>query len=190
MASSFFEHPILNSPYQAPRLYHALDADGQPLDLPPVEGRRPSKFITPVPKSRKQRARPEQKTFDLGAEALETQEQEYNPTPIINEIRQHVASWRALRSPVDWGVTPTTARLLQHWRKDDWDDVRPFFCQIEAVETAIWLTEVARREKRYAKFWEHIQGANAQANPELLRTALKMARRSSTRTIPKAPRSM
>jgi type III restriction enzyme len=183
MAASFFEHPILNSPYEPPRLHHALDADGQPLDIDPIEGRRPSKFITPVPKSRKKRSRPEQRTLDLGVEAVGSEEQEYNPTPVINEIRQHVASWRALRSPTDWNVTPTTVRLLKHWREYEFESVRPFFCQIEAIETIIWLTEVARREKRYEKFWEHLRGANAQANPELLRIAMKMATGTGKTTV-------
>src|SRR5579862_6659671 len=185
MAASFYEHPILNSPYAPPSRYHALDADGQPLDVDPVEGRRPSKFITPVPKSKKRRARPEQKSFVLGEETLSTGDQEYNPTNNINEIRQHVASWRDLRSPADWGVTPTTARLLQWWRRggDEWEDVQPFFCQVEALETIVWLTEVARREKRYAKFWQHIEGANAQANPELLRIAMKMATGTGKTTV-------
>ena len=42
-----------------------------------------------------------------------------------------------------WQVTPETARLLEHWRHHDFSGIRPFFCQVEAVETAIWLTEVA-----------------------------------------------
>ena len=36
MSASFFEQPILNSPYEAPRFHHALDDYGQPLDVPPV----------------------------------------------------------------------------------------------------------------------------------------------------------
>ena len=52
MAASFFEQPVLNSPYEAPRLHHALDENGQPLDVPPVEGRRRSEIITPVPMPR------------------------------------------------------------------------------------------------------------------------------------------
>jgi type III restriction enzyme len=61
--------------------------------------------------------------------------------------------------------------------------VRPFFCQIEAVETIIWLTEVARQQGRYAKIWEHVKGANEQANPELLRIAMKMATGSGKTTV-------
>ncbi len=182
MPASFFEHPILNSPYEAPSRHHALDADGQPLDLDPVEGRRESRFITPVPKPRKRRR--EQRSFTFEDEkGLSSEEQQYNPTPIINEIRQHVASWRTLPNAADWGVTPTTARLLEHWRRYNFGSVRPFFCQIEAIETAIWLTEVARREKRYARFWAHIQGANEQANPELTRVALKMATGTGKTTV-------
>ena len=82
-----------------------------------------------------------------GGGRLSTAEQEYNPTPIINEIRSHVASWRELPNPADWGVTPATARLLNHWRHYNFEGVRPFFCQVEAVETIIWLTEVARAAK-------------------------------------------
>jgi type III restriction enzyme len=54
MPANFFEQPILNSPYLVPSRYHALDKDGQPLDQPPVEGRRRSELLTPVPKPRKQ----------------------------------------------------------------------------------------------------------------------------------------
>ena len=80
-------------------------------------------------------------------------------------------------------MTSATARLLAHWRSFDFDTVRPFFCQVEAAETAIWLTEVAPRQARYAKFWEHVRAANAQANPELVRVALKMATGAGKTTV-------
>ncbi len=146
MEASFYERPILNSPYAAPSLHHALDATGQPLDQPPVAGRRRSELITPVPRAKKTAKKALQKELTLpDAEGLSTAEQEYNPTPIINEIRSHVETWRAIPNPSDWGVTPATARLLQHWRAPTTSpEARPFFCQIEAVETCIWLTEVAR----------------------------------------------
>jgi type III restriction enzyme len=72
-----------------------------------------------------------------------TKEQQYDPTSIINEVRGHVDAWRQL-SPSQSQVTPETAHLLQHWRHQEFSGVRPFFCQIEAAETAIWITEVAR----------------------------------------------
>ncbi|MEQ9564264.1 MAG: restriction endonuclease, partial [Pseudomonadales bacterium] len=109
-------------------------------------------------------------------DGLSTLDQEYNPTPIINEIRSHVESWRKLSSPNQWQVTPETARLLQHWRHHQFHNIRPFFCQVEAVETAIWLAEVApKMGQRTKKFVDHLKGANEQANPELFRIALKLA---------------
>ena len=71
--------------------------------------------------------------FDEG-KGLSTQAQQYDPTPIINELRQYIDPWRKLRDPSDWHVTPETARLLQHWRHHPFSSIRPFFCQVEAVE--------------------------------------------------------
>ena len=186
MTGTFYEQPILNSPYEEPALHHALDEEGQPTDNPPIAGRRSSKLISPVPKPRKRRkkADPKQVKMDLhSGDGISSDEQEYNPTPIINEIRSRVAAWRRLPSQTDWGVTPATARLLHHWRHHDFQGIRPFFCQIEAVETIIWLTEVARTQKQYKRFWEHIHGANEQANPELIRLAMKMATGAGKTTV-------
>ena len=55
MAETFYDRPILNSPYDPPGRHHDLDKDGQPTDRPPVPGRRRSELITPVPKPRKRR---------------------------------------------------------------------------------------------------------------------------------------
>ena len=186
MTGTFYEQPILNSPYEEPARHHALDEDGQPTDNPPIAGRRSSKLISPVPKPRKRRekADPKQVKMDLHSDdGISSDEQEYNPTPIINEIRSRVATWRRLPSQTDWGVTPATARLLHHWRHHDFQGIRPFFCQIEAVETIIWLYEVARTQKQYKRFWEHIHGANEQANPELIRLAMKMATGAGKTTV-------
>ncbi len=51
------------------------------------------------------------------------------------------------------------------------------------METLIWLTEVARRQKRHKHLWTHIENANEQANPELLRLALKMATGAGKTTV-------
>ncbi|MDX9863155.1 MAG: DEAD/DEAH box helicase family protein, partial [Rhodospirillales bacterium] len=176
MAESFFEHPILNSPYMYPSRHWELDADGQPTNVI-ADFRRRSDLITPVPKPKKQRRRKGQIEMLLDAgDGLSTEDQEYNPTPIINEVRSHVDDWRKLPNPNDWMVTPETARLLHHWRHHEFQGVRPFFCQIEAVETAIWLTEVAPKlGSRGTRFTEYLQRANEKANPELLRLALKLA---------------
>ena len=56
----FFEQPILNSPYEEPTRHHPLDAEGQPLDEPPRDGRRKSELITAVPKPRKRKGKRQQ----------------------------------------------------------------------------------------------------------------------------------
>lgn len=184
MSQSFFDHPILNSPYEPPTRYHALDDDGQPLEQPPVEGRRPCDFITPVPKPKRRSGKAAQASMNFeDATGLSDGEQEYNPKPIINEIRSHVETWRSLPSDRDWGVTPATARLLHHWRRKEVEGLRPFFCQVEAVETVIWLTEVARKQDRYKHLWRHIEGANQLANPDLMRMAMKMATGAGKTTV-------
>jgi type III restriction enzyme len=89
-----------------------------------------------------------------------------------------------LPNPSQWQVTPETARLLQHWRHHRFNKYQPFFCQIEAVETAIWLAEVASdRAAAGAKIWTHIRGANKEANPDLLRIALKLATGAGKTTV-------
>jgi len=181
LANRFFEQPILNSPYDEPRLHHALDAKGQPSDLPPVEGRRKSELISPVPKPKKEGKRARQADLDLFAE--EDAEGQAYTLAIINEIRSYVSAWRRLNNPADWGVTPVTQRLLQYWRSHAFETVRPFFCQVEAVETAIWLSEVAPRQKQHAHLWKHIQAANEGANPELMRVALKLATGAGKTTV-------
>ncbi|MDG4575695.1 MAG: DEAD/DEAH box helicase family protein [Defluviicoccus sp.] len=184
MTQQFFERPILNSPYDCPARHWELDEDGQPTNRI-LEVRRKSDLITPVPKPKKRRRKPGQIEMVLGSgDGLSNAEQEYNPTPIINEIRTYVEGWRSLPNPDQWQVTPETARLLQHWRHHPFQSIRPFFCQVEAVETIIWLTEVAPKlGKRAEKFRAHIEGANEQANPELLRLALKLATGAGKTTV-------
>jgi type III restriction enzyme len=183
MSNPFFEHPILNSPYEIPTRHWELDDQGQPTQKT-IEDRRRASFITPIPKPKKRKGSGEQRqiVFDEG-KGLSTQEQAYDPTPIINDLRHQVDQWRALPSPGDWQVTPETAHLLQHWRHHKFNDVRPFFCQIEAVETAIWLTEVAPTIARGKGFLELLKNANNDANPELMRLALKLATGAGKTTV-------
>ena len=99
---------------------------------------------------------------------LSTEEQQYDPMPIIGSLRRRVDEWRLIPDPANWQVTPETARLLQHWRTHQFSGLRPFFCQIEAMETLIWLTEVAPKRGREGRvFLDHLAGANEQANPGL-----------------------
>jgi type III restriction enzyme len=119
--------------------------------------------------------------FDEG-KGLSSQEQQYDQTSIVNEVRGYVNTWRSLPSN-QWGVTPETARLLQHWRHHAFSSVRPFFCQVEAVETAIWLTEVAPLSKSGKRLLEHLEGANRDANPQVNRLALKLATGAGKTTV-------
>jgi type III restriction enzyme len=185
MENRFFEKPILNSPYDYPVQHWELDAEGQPTQQI-IEKRRTAEFITPIPKPRKRKGstvQQDQLIFDEG-KGLSTQVQQYDPTPIINELRHQVDLWRGLKNPNDWRVEPETIRLLQHWRHHRFTGIRPFFCQIEAVETAIWLTEVAPKiGKIGSRFLEHLANANHDANPELMRLALKMATGAGKTTV-------
>ena len=184
MENRFFEQPILNSPYKPPARYWELDAQGQPTQRI-IETRRRVDFITPIPKPRKRRVPKSQQqlVFDEG-KGLSTQEQQYEVTEMVNEIRRHVDQWRRLPNSNDWRVTPETARLLQHWRHHDFSDIRPFFCQVEAVETAIWLTEVAPKSGQVGRgLLDRIANANNNANPELSRLALKLATGAGKTTV-------
>ena len=175
MDNRFFEKPILNSPYEYPKFHWELDEHGQPTQKI-IESRRKVSLITPIPKPRKQKGSSSQAPiiFDEG-KGLSTEQQEYDPTPIINELRHRVDQWRAIPNSADWHVTPETTRLLEHWRHHSFSGIRPFFCQIEAVETAIWLMEVAPGDKNGKPFLEKLEAANNEANPELMRLALKLA---------------
>ena len=102
---------------------------------------------------------------------------------MINEVRRAVGQWRAVSNPSEWHVTPETARLLQHWRTHKFSGVRPFFCQVEAVETAIWLSEVAPKSKEGKRLLDHLDRANRDANPELMRLALKLATGAGKTTV-------
>ena len=184
MTNPFFEHPILNSPYDCPSRHWELDDSGQPTQQI-LDDRRRAEFITPIPKPRKRKGSAEQSQllFDEG-KGLSTDEQQYDHTAIINGVRQQVDKWRILPNPNDWRVTPATARLLQHWRHHNFSSIRPFFCQVEAVETAIWLTEVAPTAGKVGKgFLEHLTNANNDANPEIMRLALKLATGAGKTTV-------
>ncbi|MGB3940743.1 MAG: DEAD/DEAH box helicase family protein [Candidatus Manganitrophaceae bacterium] len=184
MSNAFFDCPILNSPYEAPSRHWELDEQGQPTQRI-IPERRKAEFITPIPKPRKRKGSAEQAqiVFDEG-KGLSTEKQQYDPTSIINQLRQEVDLWRKLPNPNQWHVTPETARLLQHWRHHKFNSIRPFFCQVEAVETAIWLTEVAPQAGKTGKFLsDHLSNANHEANPELMRLALKLATGAGKTTV-------
>ena len=181
MSNPFFDHPVLNSPYKYPGRHWELDETGQPTQKI-IERRRRAEFITPIPKPRKRKKQADQASMFVSE--LSTKEQEYDHTATINAVRREVDKWRQLPNPNDWRVTPETARLLQHWRHHEFAGYRPFFCQVEAVESAIWLTEVAPQAGKAGRgFLEYLTNANREANPELMRLALKLATGAGKTTV-------
>ena len=94
MVNRFFEQPILNSPYEYPAKHWELDDQGQPTQQI-IENRRGAEFITPIPKPRKRRADERQQAFVIDeGKGLSTQEQQYDVTAMVNEIRRQVDQWR------------------------------------------------------------------------------------------------
>ena len=186
MTDLFFEQPVLNSPYERPSRHWELDETGQPTQQV-VEHRRPAEFVTPIPQPKRRKGAAQQAAlvFDEAAQKLEAAGQQYDLTAIINGVRQQVDRWRGLPNPSQWQVTPETARLLQHWRHHSFSGTRPFFCQVEAVETAIWLTEVAPNTRSGRDFLDHLEAANNNANPDLSlpRLALKLATGTGKTTV-------
>ncbi len=160
MADAVIENPILNSPFSEPTRHWRFGDEG--ITNEEVDGRRPSSYFMPIPASKvrgKQLQLETQWTRDRIEENIR-----------INRIRERVTAWRSLGWP---GVTPTTRRLLEYWTNEQRE--KPlFFCQIEALETAIYLTECATKQGD-AWVGNELQQLADEQNPGLYRTAFKMA---------------
>lgn len=186
MSTEFFERPILNSPYEEPQRHWALNSDGQPTQLI-NDFRRSADFVTPIPKAKisaKKKDAVGQIAVNLDeGSGVSTADQQYGKTAeIIRAVRQEVGEWRKQPTSL-WGVTPETARLLEYWRGGDFTNERPFFCQVEAAETTIWLAEVAPNTARGKPILAQLKAANDEANPDLFRIALKLATGAGKTTI-------
>jgi len=188
-STSFHTQPILNSPYEIPRRHWELDEEGQPTGKI-CQSRRHFTFITPIPKPKKlgSRGKASQQEIILTGKrpALEREDQQYNLEQLIGSLRAQVNRWRAIADPAKWRVTGETARLLRHWRRQmpSHSGFHPFFCQVEAVETIIWLTEVAPKLGKTGRdFLGHLEDVNQQANPGLSRLALKLATGAGKTTV-------
>lgn len=162
---SFVDNPVINSPFVEPRRQYQLDDEGQPTGLV-LDGRRYSIQVVPVPAARR-KVKQGELQLDDGATTVKHNQ-------LVNEIRERVALWRAGGRK---GTTPETQRLLDHWSRED-RSRKLFFCQIEAVETLIYVTEVDPE-----RFRGKIQEANDEANPGLFRLASKMATGSGKTTV-------
>lgn len=160
MPDVVIENPVLNSPFKEPTRHFRFSEDGITDEV--VNERRVSAYFIPIPP-------PKKKGRQLSFDTEWTQDRIQENT-FINQVRSKVSTWR--RGGYQ-GVTKVTRRLLDYWCNPE-RDRKLFFCQIEALETAIYITEVA---KRYGDTWieNHLRQANADANPDLYRIAFKMA---------------
>ena len=126
MGKTTIDRLIINSPYEEPTLHWRYERETRLFDL--AAGRRPAGYVV---------ASGESKAFDDPGIFVEI--------PLVNQIRPRVAVWREAGYP---GVSSITKRLLDHWRDpEEFDTRRFFFCQLEAVETMIWLTEAPASER-------------------------------------------
>ena len=126
MAQATIDRLIINSPYEEPARYWKYERETRLFDL--TEGRRPAGYVV---------ASGDSKAFDDPGIFVEI--------PLVNRIRPRVKAWREAGYP---GVTGITKRLLEHWTDpEEFEARRFFFCQLEAVETLIWLAEAPPAEK-------------------------------------------
>ncbi|AFJ34985.1 BPTD_3080 family restriction endonuclease [Mycobacterium sp. MOTT36Y] len=158
------ENPILNSPYVQPDRYYEVGPKGPTGEI--RLGRRPSESFIPIAMSKKGKDGSSQTEFDFDA----TGERRERNT-LINDLRRDVERWR--RGAQYPGVTSISRKLLQHWADSEREN-RVLFCQREAAETAIFLSEVAGR-KGMTDWRQRLEPENEAHNSGLPRIALKMA---------------
>jgi type III restriction enzyme len=132
MASVVIANSILNSPFEEPARHFRFGDDGITDVI--VTERRLAGYFVPVPQ-------PKKKGKQLILDTEWTQDR-FKEAEFINRVRSRVKVWRQQGWP---GTTNTTAALLRHWLNPE-RERRLFFCQLEAVETAIYLTEVAPKQ--------------------------------------------
>lgn len=164
-------NPILNSPFEEPRTHWFIREGEAPMQR---EGRRPGIVFRPS----EQRVE-----WDLSDGTLARSE-DYPAgyaMQLVNRIRERMTAWRNDGRP---GVTRTTYDLLEWWTREGRKQ-RLFFAQLEAAETAIFLTE-ARSD-----FLQGLQvprdlppGQNdSRGGTGFLRYALKLATGSGKTTV-------
>jgi type III restriction enzyme len=153
------ENPVINSPFVEPAKHFRVVDGLVSGEIEPK--RRASEFFVPVAKPKKASA---QLAMQFGGGTRQQQNE------IVNEVRQAVGRWRLQGYP---HTTATTKELLAHWRAED-RERRLFFCQVEAAESAIYLTEAAEKIGD-TKALNVIRQENARLNAGLPRLAFKMA---------------
>ena len=161
MSQVVIENPIINSPFDEPSRHFRFSDEGITNEV--VAGRRTSSYFVPIARTKKNGSRQLQFNTEWTQDRIEENK-------LVNDIRRRVALWRKGGYV---GVTPTTIRLIAYWT-DPHREKKLFFCQNEALETAIYIAEVA---KKYGDAWieNEVRKANDISDPGLPRTAFKMA---------------
>ena len=164
------ENPVLNNPYEEPQYYYDTDMNGNIDYETVINGRRPYGYdVNIVPKKR-------------GGQTIFSQEDFASVDPnaeFINTIRKEVKAWREAGYPK---ASRITKELLDFWfcNQERRANLRLFFCQREAVETAVWLNEIAERDPNTGNYIlnllaERRHSVSADDAFVLPRTAFKMA---------------
>ncbi len=144
-----------------------------------------AEFITPIPKPKKRKRQQQQEAmvFDEG-KGLSTAGAAVRPDLDHQRAAPAGGPWRTLPNPNHWQVTPETARLLQHWRHHDFSGVRPVLLPDGGGGDGDLADRGgAERRKPGKRFLEHLANANKDANPELMRLALKLATGAGKTTV-------
>jgi type III restriction enzyme len=125
--SSTIDQLIINSPYGEPAEHWSYDRETRTFNR--QEGRRPAGYV---------KASESSKSFDDPGVFV--------PLELPNLIRPRVRKWREEGYP---GTTGITRRLLTHWQdSEERQSQQFFFCQMEAIETLIWLTEAPAADRQ------------------------------------------
>jgi type III restriction enzyme len=162
-------NPILNNPYLEPKLFYDTDSEGN-LDYQKVcEGRRlfkPDIAVIPT------RQTAQREVFEWNADQAGFE------AHVINLCRKEIGLWRKDNY---LSTTRVTKELLNFWFNNP---ERPahkklFFAQQEAIETGIWLNEVADKSNAGQHILNLLKAGqqSVSENPEeqLPRMAFKMA---------------
>lgn len=124
-------NPIINTPYDEPCHHYDTNLDGTLNYKRKLEGRRLyNPMISPVPAKKTS-----QQVLNV---SIPNEAEDH----LINQIRREVSMWRKADYP---GITRVGKVLLTYWFHNITRNRRLFFAQREAVETGIWLNEVAEK---------------------------------------------
>ena len=156
------ENPILNSPFEASERHWKFDREGITPEI--LIGRRSSARFVPIARAKKTAKQPSLNFND------EWTGDRLEENKFINDVRNEVQRWREQGRQ---GLSSISMELLAHWTRLD-RDRRLYWCQIEALETAMFLTEAAER-RRCTWIHNKLVEVAGDFNAGLYRLAFKLA---------------